>query len=148
MNIYKTEDQFNLLILRIVLAVVLLMHGLQQTIGWFHGSTLMVTMQTYQQAFGIPTWMSFIGIMSISLGSVLMILGLGTRIIAFLNFIFLAVACYKVHLFSGHFFMDWHGAQGGEGYEYHLLGLAIALVLTLGGSGKWSIDRLIAKQLI
>ncbi len=48
--------------------------------------------------------------------------------------------------FGGHgFFMNWYGTQPGEGYEYHLLALGIALALVIGGGGAWSVDALIAR---
>jgi putative oxidoreductase len=44
------------------------------------------------------------------------------------------------HLPHG-FFMNWSGAQTGEGFEYHLLALALALTSAIGGGGKASVDR-------
>ena len=37
--------------------------------------------------------------------------------------------------------MNWSGAQAGEGFEYHLLFLAMAVVVVLKGSGALSVDR-------
>ena len=42
------------------------------------------------------------------------------------------------------FFMNWTGQQAGEGFEYHLLAIAISLALVLVGAGNWSIDKAIA----
>jgi len=39
------------------------------------------------------------------------------------------------------FFMNWFGNQPGEGYEYHLLAIAIAVALLIGGGGPFSVDR-------
>jgi uncharacterized membrane protein YphA (DoxX/SURF4 family) len=36
--------------------------------------------------------------------------------------------------------MNWTGAQGGEGFEYHLLVLALALPLIVKGGGAASVD--------
>jgi putative oxidoreductase len=44
-----------------------------------------------------------------------------------------------------HFFMNWSGTQGGEGFEYHLLAVAIAVVLMIGGAGRASVDRLLTR---
>ena len=49
-------------------------------------------------------------------------------------------AIFVVHLQNG-FFMNWMGNQKGEGYEYHLLALAIAAALMLRGAGPFSVDR-------
>jgi putative oxidoreductase len=39
------------------------------------------------------------------------------------------------------FFMNWEGRQKGEGFEYHLLVLAITAAIMIMGSGAWSVDR-------
>jgi putative oxidoreductase len=43
------------------------------------------------------------------------------------------------------FFMNWFGAQGGEGYEYHLLVIALSAVTLLNGAGAYSVDNAINK---
>jgi putative oxidoreductase len=37
--------------------------------------------------------------------------------------------------------MNWMGSQKGEGIEYHLLVLGIALAILVKGSGSLSVDR-------
>jgi putative oxidoreductase len=49
-----------------------------------------------------------------------------------------------VHLPNG-FFMNWMGNQKGEGFEYHLLVLAMAAALLLRGAGAFSLDRALSK---
>ena len=39
--------------------------------------------------------------------------------------------------------MNWAGNQQGEGYEYHLLAMALGLAILMNGSGAFSIDRLL-----
>ena len=38
------------------------------------------------------------------------------------------------------FFMNWYGNQQGEGFEFHLLALGIAITLLIIGGGTWSLD--------
>jgi putative oxidoreductase len=57
----------------------------------------------------------------------------------------MAVAVATVHLPVG-FFMNWLGNQHGEGYEYHLLAIALAAVVTIRGSGALSIDRWLSSR--
>jgi putative oxidoreductase len=57
----------------------------------------------------------------------------------------MVVAVLTVHLPNG-FFMNWTGQQKGEGFEYHLLAIAIAVVLVARGSGPWSVDRVLAEE--
>jgi putative oxidoreductase len=38
------------------------------------------------------------------------------------------------------FFMNWFGNQAGEGFEYHLLVIGLALSALLQGGGKYAVD--------
>ena len=49
-------------------------------------------------------------------------------------------------LFRSGFFMNWTGQQKGEGFEFHLLAIALAIVVLIKGSGAVSIDRAIASE--
>ena len=51
-----------------------------------------------------------------------------------------------VHLPDG-FFMNWTGTQQGEGFEYHLLAIAIGLAVFIKGSGAMSVDRALTQHL-
>ncbi|MFZ0864914.1 MAG: DoxX family protein, partial [Candidatus Sulfotelmatobacter sp.] len=54
------------------------------------------------------------------------------------------VAIAMVHAQNG-FFMNWFGKQQGEGIEYHLLVLALALTIIIRGGGAFSVDRLLSR---
>jgi len=41
---------------------------------------------------------------------------------------------------------NWLGNQKGEGIEYHLLAIAIALAIMIKGSGALSVDRALSKS--
>jgi hypothetical protein len=41
--------------------------------------------------------------------------------------------------------MNWSGAQKGEGFEYHLLALAVTAFLMIRGAGAFSLDRVGSK---
>jgi len=56
-------------------------------------------------------------------------------------------AIFSVHTQYG-FFMNWFGAQSGEGYEYHLLAIGLGLVVLIGGSGRWSLDKFITSRMV
>ena len=55
----------------------------------------------------------------------------------------MVVAITTIHHQFG-FFMNWTGGQKGEGYEYHLLVLAITAFLMIRGAGAASADRLLS----
>ena len=44
------------------------------------------------------------------------------------------------------FFMNWQGRNPGEGFEYHLLAIALILVVMVHGAGALSLDRLITMR--
>lgn len=129
--------------LRVILGLVMLPHGLQKTVGWFGGYGFDGTMG-YFTSTGIPTILAFLVIASESAGSLALIAGFSTRIAALGALSVMTVAGF-MHSANG-FFMNWTGQQKGEGFEYHILAGAIALALVIGGAGRWSIDRLIAKK--
>ncbi|HLH76300.1 MAG TPA: hypothetical protein VKV28_05770, partial [Candidatus Binataceae bacterium] len=55
----------------------------------------------------------------------------------------MAVAMFKAQVRFG-FFMNWFGKKQGEGIEYSLLVIAMAVSLIIGGAGALSLDRLLA----
>jgi putative oxidoreductase len=55
------------------------------------------------------------------------------------------VAIATVHKRIGAFH-EWGGTQKGEGYEYHLLVLAMTAFLTTRGAGANSVDRALVKS--
>ena len=57
----------------------------------------------------------------------------------------MAIAVAMSHLANG-FFMNWSGQQKGEGYEYHLLALALAAIVVVKGSGAYSVDRALTER--
>jgi putative oxidoreductase len=76
-------------------------------------------------------------------GGLGLIVGFLTRIAAFGIAVNMLVAIATVHGPFG-FFMNWSGTQKGEGYEYHLLALAVTAFLMIRGAGAFSVDRAIA----
>jgi putative oxidoreductase len=76
-------------------------------------------------------------------GGLGLIVGLLTRIAALGIGVEMIVAIFMVHLPNG-FFMNWFGTQKGEGFEYHLLAIAIAATLLLRGAGAFSVDGVLS----
>ncbi len=128
------------LALRITLAIVMLPHGLQKTVGWFGGYGWSGTMGFLTgEAVGLPTPLAAGVILLELFGPLLLFVGLATRPVAagFIGIMLGAIA--TVHLPHG-FLMNWSGQQAGEGYEYHLLVIGMAAALVFAGGGRWSLD--------
>jgi putative oxidoreductase len=74
-----------------------------------------------------------------------LILGFLSRIAAFGIAVNMLVAVLLVHARNG-VFMNWSGNQKGEGYEYHLLAIAICILLMVKGAGALSVDRALTRS--
>lgn len=142
-NIFSTSNDAGLLILRLTLGLVMLPHGLQKTLGLFGGYGFAGTFGYFTETMGFPAVVAILVILAESLGSLGLIFGFLTRLGALGIASVMTGAIAMVHWGNG-FFMNWSGKQAGEGFEYHLLALGIALVLVLKGGGAVSVDRAIA----
>jgi len=141
---FETTDDWAQLILRVTLGVVMFPHGAQKLLGWFGGPGFAGTMSMFTDKMQIPAVLAFLVIITESLGSVGLIVGFLTRLAAFGIFCIMVVAIAMVHWPNG-FFMNWSGKQPGEGFEYHLLVIGIAIVLMIWGAGRSSVDRVVAR---
>jgi putative oxidoreductase len=143
-KLFETNDSWTQLILRVVLGVVMFPHGAQKLLGWFGGPGFAGTMDMFTKQMGIPVALAFLVIITESLGSLALIAGFLTRLAAFGIFCIMVVAIAMVPWPNG-FFMNWVGKQAGEGFEYHLLVIGIAMVLMIWGAGRSSVDRVLAR---
>jgi putative oxidoreductase len=128
-------------ILRLVLGVVLFSHGAQLMLGWWGGQGFSTSMSGFEHS-GIPAVFAFLAIAAEFFGGIGLILGLLGRVAAFGIFCVMLVAIVKVHVANG-FFMNWTGQQKGEGFEFHVLVLAMTAAIMIAGSGAWSVDRVL-----
>lgn len=139
-KILATSDDWTLTLLRLVMGAVFFAHGSQKALGWFGGYGFSATMGFFTQMMHIPAVFAFLAICAEFLGGLGLILGALGRIAAFGIACNMIVAVLFVHAPNG-LFMNWTGQQKGEGFEYHLLAIAIALVIMVKGSGAFSVDR-------
>ncbi len=139
-NVFQTEQNYAVLFLRLALAVAIFPHGAQKLLGWFGGFGYKGTMGYFTQTLGIPTVFGFLAIVAEFFGSLALIAGFLTRPAAFGIAVVMLVAAVKVHLPYG-FFTNWFGNQKGEGYEYFILAIGMALTLMIAGGGAWSLDQ-------
>jgi putative oxidoreductase len=134
-----TNDDWTLTLLRLVLGVVFFAHGAQKMLGWFGGYGFSGTMGYFTHG-GIPAPLAFLAIAAEFFGGIGLMVGLLSRVAALGILVNMVVAILTVHLPFG-FFMNWSGAQKGEGYEYHLLAIALAVALLVKGGGAVSVDH-------
>ena len=132
-------------ILRLTLALVMFPHGAQKVLGWFGGYGLSASLDAFTTHMGIPAPIALLVFAGELLGPLLLVAGLGTRFAAG-SLALIMTGALAVHWQHG-FFMNWSGQQGGEGFEFHLLAIGLALALAVSGAGRASLDRVLARRL-
>src|SRR5215471_16406575 len=122
-----TTNDATLTVVRLVMGIVFFAHGAQKALGWFGGPGYAGMMSAFQH-MGIPTLFAFLAICAEFLGGLGLIVGLFGRIAAFGIMCNMVVAVATIHWHQG-LFMNWTGTKTGEGFEFHLLALALGLTL-------------------
>jgi len=124
--------------LRATTGLLLVPHGAQKLFGWFGGPGLEGAQQMFQSKLGLPPWLAIVAGVIEFFGGLLLALGLGTRIVAFIVAAQMFFIVFGVHLQNGFF-----ATRGG--FEYPLLWGVAALSFALKGGGHCSIDNEIRK---
>lgn len=143
-RLLETTNSLVPTVLRVALGGVIFAHGLQKVFGWFGGYGIDGTMGFFR-SIGVPAAVGALVIMSDFLGSLGLILGVATRFTAAAAALVMLGAALLVHLPNG-FFMNWGGAPHGEGYEFHVLAIAMAVALVVTGGGRGSVDRWLSSR--
>jgi putative oxidoreductase len=139
-----TSNDFAPTIARLAMGVVFFAHGSQKMLGWFGGYGFSGTMGFFTQQMHIPAPLAFLAICAEFFGGLGLIVGLLSRVAAFGIAVNMLVAIFTVHINNG-FFANWSGQQKGEGIEFHLLAIALCLVVMIKGGGALSIDRMLSE---
>jgi putative oxidoreductase len=119
-------------LLRMGAALLFMQHGAQKLLGWFGG---------LGESGGTAPLMSLMGLAGVLelVGGALLLLGLGTRVIAFLLTGMMAVAYFKAHAPQGAVPVQNQG-------ELALLYMLVFAFLFGNGAGPWSLDNLLARR--
>jgi putative oxidoreductase len=121
--------------LRLTLGLIFIGHGAQKVFGAFGGpGWAKITSFPTPFSFMRPSWL-WMGAAALSelLGGILVLLGLVTRVGAFLILCVMLTAMLGVHL-SGGFFLP-------SGIEYTVALSGVCLALLIAGGGRVSIDH-------
>lgn len=142
----RTDNDPASALVRVVLGLVMFPHGAQHLLGWFGGYGFAGTHEWMTVTLGFPSVLAAIAIVTEFVAPLALIAGVGGRLAA-LGITGLMLGAVSTHLPNG-FFMNWFGSMsaGSEGYEYHILAMALALVVVIRGSGAWSVDRFLTKS--
>jgi putative oxidoreductase len=141
-SVTGTHAGWAVMIARIVLGIIFFAHGAQKMLGWYGGPGLGRSMRTFSEHLHLPSTLAFLVIAGEFFGGMGLIVGLFSRIAALVIAVTMVGAIATVHFRFG-LFLNWFGNQEGHGIEYHLLAIALALVVVVNGAGAFSLDRLV-----
>jgi putative oxidoreductase len=142
-RLLQTTDDPVFTIIRLVLGLVFFAHGAQKMLGWFGGYGFAGTLGAFSTA-GMPIPLALFVIFTEFFGSVALICGAFARVAGGAIALLIVGAIAMVHAHVG-FYMNWSGQQKGEGFEYHLLAIALAVAVLIRGAGAFSVDGLLSK---
>lgn len=144
-KIFLTDSSnWTALIARLAIGITILPHGAQKLLGWFGGGGFNGTMGYFTEVLGIPAFIALLVILIEFFGSLFLIFGFLTRLSA-LGILGVFIGVTVTHLENG-FFMNWSGAQSGEGVEYFVLLFGLAIISLIAGGGKASVDSALIKN--
>jgi putative oxidoreductase len=144
-KLVHTNNDVAIMVIRIMLGLVFFPHGMQKLTTMFGGYGFTGTMGFFTDKLGVPAVFAFLAIMAEGVGWLGLVTGFLTRIAAFGIGVNMAVAVYLLHWQNG-FFMNWFGNQKGEGFEYHLLVIAMVIALIIKGGGALSVDKVLTDK--
>ena len=143
---FATNDSYVSLFQRVALAALAFAHGAQKLMGWWGGYGYAGTMQWFTETMGVPAPAALLVILVETAGMIALAAGFLTRLVSAGFALTMVGAIAMMHAQHG-FYMNWGGNLGGEGFEYNLALLALAIPLAIRGAGAWSLDAVIARRL-
>jgi putative oxidoreductase len=144
-RLLQTDNDPIFTIIRLVLGLVFFAHGAQKMLGWFGGYGFTGTLSAFSTA-GMSIPLALFVILTEFFGSVALICGAFARVASGAIALLMVGAIAMVHAHFG-FYMNWFGQQKGEGFEYHLLVIGLAVAVLVRGAGSFSIDGLLSKSM-
>lgn len=146
-RIIQTSEDHTLTVLRLVLGLVVSAHAAQKVFGWFGGAGFQGTVDIFSGVYGIPRPLAVVAIVIEVASCVGIVTGFLSRLSA-LGIIVIMIGAIATVVGPNGFFMNWFGQMnaGLEGYEYHLLAIAMAAAVAVRGGGALSVDRILSAK--
>lgn len=129
-NQLSNKNELSFFIIRLVLGLTFFAHGLRKFQDGIHNT------ENFFNSLGIFDWLAYpVAILEL-VGGILVILGLGTRIISTLFSLLMAGAIITVKFDQGFI----------GGYEFDLLLLAVSLFFVVNNSQSISLDQFLSNR--
>jgi putative oxidoreductase len=145
MKLTQNKLDLTLLTTRLIVAGVVFAHGVQKLFGWFGGFGFEGTMGFFTQVIGLPYIFALLIILGETVGMVALAAGLFSRSLSAAVIGIMLGAIATVHAPNG-FFMNWGGTQQGEGFEFHIVVIALSFVTLVHGPGAFSLDKIFFRE--
>ena len=127
MRFFDRLQPLALLLARLVLGVIMTVHGYPKVFGGLQQFAGTVS------GFGFPGWMGYVAAFTEFLGGLFLIFGILTRFAALGTLGMMIVAIWKVH---------WKNGFVGQGnYQFPLALAALSLLFVAFGGGPFALDR-------
>lgn len=143
-KLIQTGNEYSVTFCRLILGIIFFAHGAQKMLGWFGGFGFSGTVGLFTK-MGMPAALAYFVIFVEFFGSLSMIFGLLSRLGGLGITALMLGAIMTVHIHNG-FYMNWYGNQKGEGFEYHLLVIALAVLIMVRGAGALSLDHFLSRK--
>ena len=121
------------MVMRLVLGIIMVAHGYTKIIP----SGALYTFSHTVAHMNLPVWLGYVSAFTEFFGGMLLIVGLLTRLAAFMTAIDMAVAIIKVHLHGG--------LMGPNSFGFPLALFAISLMLVFSGCGWLGLDDFVGR---
>lgn len=128
-------QNIGIIILRVVLGFIFAVHGFQK----FQAG--LGNIAGFFDSIGIPGFLAYVVAIIELVGGILLILGVGTRVISALLAIIMVGAT-----FTAKFSIGFVGANGLAGYEFDVALAAMAIYFIFAGAGQYSVDQFITNK--
>jgi putative oxidoreductase len=138
-KLLRSSHDTTLALMRLVLGIIFYGNGSQKMLGTFGGLGWHGTMHMFTGYLHIPAFFAGCAIFAEFFGGIFLLAGFLSRFAALAIAINMMVAILRVHFHNGLL-----GGPGGEGYEFPLALLALAILIISKGGGAMSVDRAIA----
>ncbi len=145
-RLVDTGPEVHLTLCRLILGGVMFAHSTQKLLGWFGGAGLTNTIESFRDQLGLPMIVGVLAVFAEFVGALGLVVGFLGRAAAACILTVMVGAILLVHMENG-FFMNWFGRNTGEGFEYHLLAIGLAIPILARGSGAFSIDQWLLRQI-
>jgi putative oxidoreductase len=145
-RLVDTGTEVHLTLCRLILGGVMFAHSTQKLLGWFGGTGLTNTIESFRDQLGLPMIVGVLVVFAEFVGALGLIVGFLGRAAAACILTVMVGAILLVHMENG-FFMNWFGRNTGEGFEYHLLAIGLSIPILARGSGAFSLDQWLLRQI-